>query len=625
MTSEGPGATERGDYPRPQMVRDGWTDLNGFWDFAYDDEDRGEEDGWYRPGHEAFTHRIRVPFPPESSASGVGDPGFHEVLWYRRSADVPSDLGLKRLILRFGAVDYKATVWVNGQLVASHEGGHTPFSCDVTAPVKAAQGLVIVVRAQDAPQDLAQPRGKQSWAEQPHGIWYDRTSGIWQPVWLEVVPELHIISTQWQPDLRHATVGFDIVLSRAPKGLVTARVRLSQSGRLLAEQSSRLYERHSHLDIALSAVPGLREMEGLWWSPSEPNLIDAEVHLVDNEGSDIDSVQCYFGLRSVEVADGKFILNGSPFYLRLALEQGYWPESHLAAPSSAALRTEVELIKELGFNGVRLHQKIEDPRFLYWADRLGIVVWSEMPSAYVFSNRVVERVTKEWLEVLERDRSHPSIVAWVPLNESWSVDNIEAREEEANFALSLYHLTKAVDPFRPVISNDGWEHVKSDIWTIHDYSPTGTGLRERYGDREQLARSLNGRRWARRVLLPRFDEDRGQPVVLSEFGGLSYAPARDEEWFGYATVSSPAEFAEQLKDLVYAICDNDQISGFCYTQLTDTGQERNGLLDEHRRPKLPVAELREIFGRVAKAVPHEELEISRRRVRDGTQSKGDLQ
>jgi beta-galactosidase/beta-glucuronidase len=607
------------------MVRDGWTDLNGFWDFAYDDEDRGEEDGWYRPGHEAFTHRIRVPFPPESSASGVGDPGFHEVLWYRRSADVPSDLGLKRLILRFGAVDYKATVWVNGQLVASHEGGHTPFSCDVTAPVKAAQGLVIVVRAQDAPQDLAQPRGKQSWAEQPHGIWYDRTSGIWQPVWLEVVPELHIISTQWQPDLRHATVGFDIVLSRAPKGLVTARVRLSQSGRLLAEQSSRLYERHSHLDIALSAVPGLREMEGLWWSPSEPNLIDAEVHLVDNEGSDIDSVQCYFGLRSVEVADGKFILNGSPFYLRLALEQGYWPESHLAAPSSAALRTEVELIKELGFNGVRLHQKIEDPRFLYWADRLGIVVWSEMPSAYVFSNRVVERVTKEWLEVLERDRSHPSIVAWVPLNESWSVDNIEAREEEANFALSLYHLTKAVDPFRPVISNDGWEHVKSDIWTIHDYSPTGTGLRERYGDREQLARSLNGRRWARRVLLPRFDEDRGQPVVLSEFGGLSYAPARDEEWFGYATVSSPAEFAEQLKDLVYAICDNDQISGFCYTQLTDTGQERNGLLDEHRRPKLPVAELREIFGRVAKAVPHEELEISRRRVRDGTQSKGDLQ
>jgi hypothetical protein len=324
-------------------------------------------------------------------------------------------------------------------------------------------------------------------------------------------------------------------------------------------------------------------------------------------------------MRSVEVADGKFILNGSPFYLRLALEQGFWPESHLAAPSSRALRTEVELIKELGFNGVRLHQKIEDPRFLYWADRLGIVVWSEMPSAYVYSGRVVERITKEWLEVLERDRSHPSIIAWVPLNESWGVNDIEAREEEANFALSLYHLTKAVDPARPVVSNDGWEHVKSDIWTIHDYSPTGAGLRERYGDREQLGRSLNGRRWARRVLLPRFDEDRGQPVVLSEFGGLSYAPRGDEEWFGYATVASPTEFAEQLKDLVDAICDNDQISGFCYTQLTDTGQERNGLLDEHRRPKLPVAELRKIFSRVAKAVPHEELEISRRRVQNRTQ------
>jgi beta-galactosidase/beta-glucuronidase len=619
MASEGSAGSQEGDYPRPQMVRDQWTDLDGFWDFAYDDEDRGEQEGWYRSGHEAFTRRISVPFPPESSASGIDDPAFHQVLWYRRSVSVPTDIGLKRLILHFGAVDYKATVWAGGQSVGHHEGGHTPFSCDLTGPAKAGPELVIVVRAEDAPQDLMQPRGKQSWAEQPRDIWYARTSGIWQPVWLEVVPELHIVSTNWQPDVRHATVGFDIALSRVPKGLVTVRARLSQSGRLLAEHASRLYEPHSHLDIALSAVPGLREMEDLWWSPSAPNLIDAEVCLVDDDGADIDRVLCYFGLRSVEVADGKFLLNGSPFYLRLALEQGFWPESHLAAPSSGALRTEVELIKELGFNGVRLHQKIEDPRFLYWADRLGIVVWSEMPSAYVYSSRVVERVTKEWLEVLERDRSHPSIIAWVPLNESWGVNDIEAREEEANFALSLYHLTKAVDPARPVVSNDGWEHVKSDIWTIHDYSPTGAGLRERYGDREQLARSLNGRRWARRVLLPHFDEDRGQPVVLSEFGGLSYAPAPDEEWFGYATVGSPREFAEQLKDLVDAICENDQISGFCYTQLTDTGQERNGLLDQHRRPKLPVAELREIFSRVAKAVPHEELEISRRRAQNRAQ------
>jgi beta-galactosidase/beta-glucuronidase len=625
MATEGSAAPEEGDYPRPQMVRDQWTDLNGPWDFAYDDEDRGEDEGWYRPGHEAFTQRICVPFPPESSASGVHDPGFHEVLWYRRNVSVPGDLGPDRLMVHFGAVDYAATVWANGQLVGSHEGGHTPFSCDVTGPAKAGRDLVVVVRAQDAPQDLTQPRGKQSWAEEPHAIWYGRTSGIWQSVWFEVVPGTHIVSTHWQPDLRHARVGFDIALSRTPKGLVTARVRLSQSGRLLAEHSSRLYEPHSHLDIALSAVPGLREMEDLLWSPGSPNLVDAEVCLVDDDGADIDRVRCYFGLRSVEVADGKFILNGSPFYLRLALEQGFWRESHLAAPSSGALRTEVELIKELGFNGVRLHQKIEDPRFLYWADRLGIVVWSEMPSAYVYSSRVVERVTKEWLEVLERDRSHPSIVAWVPLNESWGVDDIEAREDEANFALSLYHLTKAVDPARPVVSNDGWEHVKSDIWTIHDYSPTGAGLRERYGDREQLVQSLSGRRWLRRVLLPRFDEERGQPVVLSEFGGLSYAPSGGEEWFGYATVASPTEFAGQLKDLVDAICENDQISGFCYTQLTDTGQERNGLLDENRHPKLPVAELREIFSRVSKAVPHEELEISRRIIRDGTQSKGGLQ
>src|SRR5579863_5299969 len=316
MGPEGGAASVEGDYPRPQMVRDGWTDLNGPWDFAYDDDDRGEHEGWYRPGHEAFTRKIRVPFPPESSASGIDEPGFHEVIWYRRNVSVPGDLGPKRVIVHFGAVDYAATVWADGQMVGSHEGGHTPFSCDVTGPAQAGRDLVLVVRAEDSPQDLTQPRGKQSWAEQPHGIWYRRTSGIWQSVWLEVVPGLHIVSTQWQADLRHASVGFDIALSRAAKGRVTVRVRLSQSGRLLAEHSSRLFEPHSHLDIALSAVPGLREIEGLWWSPNEPNLVDAEVRLVDDLGEDIDRVRCYFGLRSFEVADGKFILNGSPFYLR---------------------------------------------------------------------------------------------------------------------------------------------------------------------------------------------------------------------------------------------------------------------------------------------------------------------
>jgi beta-galactosidase/beta-glucuronidase len=239
------------------------------------------------------------------------------------------------------------------------------------------------------------------------------------------VPDLHIVSTHWQADLRHAKVGFDIGLSHAPGGLFSLRVRFLHRGRLIAEQSSRLYEPDTHLDIALAA--SWRAMEDVLWSPSAPNLIDAEVSLVDDDGAEIDLVRCYFGLRTVEIADGQFLLNGSPFYMRLALEQGFWPECHLAAPSSAALRYEVELVKELGFNGVRLHQKIEDPQFLYWADRLGIVVWSEMPSAYLFSGRVVQRVTKEWLEVLERDRRHPSIVAWVPLNESWSVDDIEAR------------------------------------------------------------------------------------------------------------------------------------------------------------------------------------------------------
>jgi hypothetical protein len=381
-------------------------------------------------------------------------------------------------------------------------------------------------------------------------------------------------------------------------------VRILLGGDVLAEHRSRLYKRDSRFDIALSIAENGQGLDGLLWSPKSPTLLDAEIELLDEQGTTLDAVRSYFGFRSVEVVDGRFVLNGGPLYLRLALEQGFWPQSHLSSPSSRALQREVELIKKLGFNGVRVHQKAEDPRFLYWTDRLGVLVWSEMPSAYVYSKRMIDRLVSEWLEVLERDRGHPSIVAWVPLNESWGVDHVAHRDDQKHFIASLYNLTKAVDTTRPVISNDGWEHVVSDIWTIHDYSPTGQGMLDRYQGDASLMRSLLGRPWHRRVLLSA-DSGRGQAVVLSEIGGFSFVPKPGEESFAHSTVSSPAELAERLEDLIGAVCESRDVAGYCYTQLTDTGQERNGVLDENREPKLPFERLRSIFAQPSKAVPSE--------------------
>jgi hypothetical protein len=372
-----------------------------------------------------------------------------------------------------------------------------------------------------------------------------------------------------------------------------------------------LLDRHVAFDVALPAARHGQYLGRLLWSPSNPNLVDAVVEVVQDGGA-VDTVRSYFGFRSVGIEDGRFLLNGQPFFLRLALEQGYWPQSHLAAPSAEALRREVELVKELGFNGVRIHQKVEDPRFLEWCDRLGLLVWAEMPSAFEFAPRAVERVTREWLEVVRRDRSHPCVVTWVPLNESWGVWDIGEVEEQRHYATALYHLTKALDGTRPVISNDGWEHTESDIWGVHDYGAHGDSLTARYGSAEAVARVLSDRRPGRKRVVLGDPVDRGQPVVLTEFGGLSYAPSEGQKWFGYATVGSAEELEDRLRELVGAILDSSELAGFCYTQLTDTEQERNGLLTEDRLPKLPVEVVREILTRPARAIPPEEIDASRR-------------
>jgi hypothetical protein len=317
----------------------------------------------------------------------------------------------------------------------------------------------------------------------------------------------------------------------------------------------------------------------------------------------LDEVGSYCGLRSISTTGGRFVLNGRAYVLRMVLAQNYWPESHLAAPSPDALRREVELVKELGFNGVRIHQKVEDPRFLAWCDRLGVVAWGELPSTLDFDPVTVRRLAAEWTEVLERDRSSPALVAWVPFNESWGIPNMEDDERQRDAVRALYHLTRAIDPTRPVIGNDGWEHLVSDVFGVHDYSPSGELLRERYGSHEALERTLGQvQPFYRSLTLPGVARA-GQPLMVTEFGGITFDPDNQDFWNGYGAVGSADELLARYEELVSALLASPVVGGFCYTQLTDTAQERNGLLDEQRRPKADLARIAAINQLESAAVP----------------------
>ncbi|MHB1234623.1 MAG: glycoside hydrolase family 2 protein [Microbacteriaceae bacterium] len=592
-----------GTYPRPQLLRTRWADLDGEWGFRYDDDDIGLAEKWYQ--NPRFDRRITVPFPPESIASGIGDTGYHPVVWYQRdlTADDLAAAGLDqaspRLLLHFGAVDYRAQVWLNGSYLGSHEGGHTPFHFDLTGtadPTRESQTLV--VRAEDLPRDVAQARGKQDWLPEPHAVWYDRTTGIWQPVWLEAVPELAVESLQWATDLTTASVQLTLRLNGRRSEQTDATVTISYGDDVLVVQSTKTHSRELVLTFELHGQSNGQAYERLLWSPEHPRLLDAAI-TVSTPGS-TDTVYSYFGIRSAATGYGRFLLNDRPYYLRSVLSQGFWPQTHLACPSADALRAEAQLIKDLGFNAVRVHQKIEDPRLLFWTDKLGLLVWAEMPSALEFSPLAVGRVIAEWSEALQRDRSHPSIVTWVPLNESWGVQHIAHDPAMQAYASALVQLTKAYDQSRPVISNDGWEHMDSDIVSIHDYESSPPVVRERYADvtaRDALLAGIGPA--GRRILLDRTqhpeDGPDQKPVMLTEFGGVRFTPDKTVPGgWGYSSATSAEDFAERLGGLMDAVRASTFLAGFCYTQLTDTQQEANGLCDENRIPKLPIEVLARI-------------------------------
>jgi len=567
-------------YPRPQLERAEWFDLDGEWEFSLD-----PDAVWRLPTEPDWKHRIKVPFSPETAASGIGDTGFYRSCWYRRHFEAPALRAGERLILHFCAVDYSARVWVNGHLATEHVGGYTPFSTDITEHLNAANPQTLEVCADDDPADLSKPRGKQDWQLLPHSIWYPRTTGIWQPVWMERVSSTHLGQVRWTPNVERWELGFEAWLGGERRDDLRLNVKLYGGDTLLADDTYAVVANEVHRRIALSD-PGIDDYRNeLLWSPATPTLIHAELKLMRADGELLDSARSYTALRSIGAQGDKFVLNGRPYQLRMVLDQGYWPDTGITAPDDDAYRRDVELQKAMGFNGARKHQKIESPRYLYWADTLGLLVWEEMPSAYRFTRTSIERLTREWTEVIARDVSHPCIIAWVPFNESWGVPDLPDSPAQRHYVQALYHLTKTLDPSRPVIGNDGWESVATDIIGIHDYDDQPERIAKRYM-LDEIPRLFKRERPGGRLLLLQ-GEVQEQPIVLTEFGGIAFSRDHAHTW-GYSRGETEEDFAKRYLHLLKVVRTLPVLAGFCYTQFADTYQEANGLLYADRTPKFPI-------------------------------------
>lgn len=585
----------RPEYPRPQFVRPEWMNLNGEWEFAFDGEEAGIEERWY--DGRALAGRIVVPFPYQSELSGIGDKGVHECVWYARTFEVPEDWRGRDLLLHFGAVDYRTTVWVNGQEVGHNQGGHVPFTFEIAPYVRAGANR-LTLRVIDR-QEPHQPRGKQSSTGLPHDIDYYCTTGVWQTVWLEPVPPFRIEDIRITPLAHRNSIAMSVYL-HAPSSAWRVEVEVLDGGRVVSKAEERTAVTTAWF---LLSIPFAK-----LWSPDSPYLYDLRVRLYGEDGRLLDEVTSYTGLRNVAVREGQLFLNGEPLYLKMVLDQGYWPAGLLAAPSDEALQADVGWAKMFGYNGARKHQKIEDPRWLYWCDRLGLLVWSEMPNAREWSSLAEERLASEWRRAVRRDYNHPSVIAWVPVNESMGFPGLgQQHPGQYAFIERMVSATRRIDPTRPVIDNDGWEHTDiTDICAIHDYTPTAERLRERYSEKMSDG-SLPSKVWiGERPLFARGSKYRGQPVVLSEVGGFLTIPSgvpaerRDMLYQYYGSVEDSEELLSKYRDLMEGIASLRFLAGFCYTQLTDIEQEANGLLTYDRRPKIAPERILEIHRKLFK-------------------------
>ncbi|MFJ4170520.1 glycoside hydrolase family 2 protein [Paenarthrobacter sp. NPDC089714] len=598
-------ALPKPEHPRPQLVRDTWLNLNGTWGFEIDAGDSGLERGLLT---RELAGEILVPFAPESALSGVENVDFMEAVWYRKSVGIPRDWEGLKVLLHFGAVDHDATVWVNGVEVARHRGGFTPFTADLSEVTEPGAAADIVVRARDSRHDM-QARGKQAtWYNNTH-CQYTRTTGIWQTVWLEAVPDVHIKRLRMTPGLADSSLTLEVPVSRNRTGHTVEAVLTNPQSKVRMEASARA-------DVDLS--PALRfeipEAQLRPWSHEDPFLYDLRVTLKNDVGQTVDEVSSYAAVRSIAL-DGKVVrINGKAVFQRLVLDQGYWPGSLMTAPDDAALVKDIELAKSAGFNGARLHQKVFEERFLYHADRLGYLVWGEFGDWGVsgggtlgHNQQPTASFVAQWLEVLQRDYNHPSIIGWCPLNETHQHlhDRITVLDDVTQ---AMFLATKLADPTRPVIDASGYSHRvrETDIYDSHSYEQDPDTFRVEQaglaGGKPFVNRAHDGVDYS----VPY----NGQPFFVSEFGGIWWneAEARQaaaagndvETSWGYGQrVASEEEFYERFEGLCGVLLDNPEMFGYCYTQLTDVFQEKNGIFTFDRSAKLDLSRIRAVQQRRA--------------------------
>lgn len=546
----------RQEHPNPQFMRENWLCLNGKWQFEIDKGKSGFERKLYKR-EASLSGEIIVPFCPESKLSGVEHKDFMNCVWYSREVELSEKQRNGKILLHFGAVDYEAHVYVNGFEAGRHKGGYVAFSVDITSLALTGKNIITLCAYDDIRNPLV-PRGKQSEEYYSHHCDYTRTTGIWQSVWLEFLPEKHIKSVKYYPDAE----GSSLTIHADLCGGGVFRAEAFYEGRSMGSAQIESRGGFASLHIPLS--------EKHLWEVGKGRLYDLKLSF------GADEVSSYFGLRNIAFEGMKFLLNGKSVFQRLVLDQGFYPDGIYTAPTDEDLLGDILLSKAMGFNGARLHEKVFEPRFLYHADREGYLVWGEYPNWGLDHSRpdAIYSILPEWTEILHRDFNHPSIIGWCPFNETWDVNH---RRQHDDLLRLIYRSTKAIDSTRPCIDTSGNYHVETDIFDIHDYNQNPQEFKARY-DALMTEGEFN-------ITFPDRQRYEGQPIFISEYGGIQWSLVQDGGW-GYGTApKTEEEFIERYKGLTDALLDNDQMFGFCYTQLTDIEQEQNGLYTYDRKAK----------------------------------------
>ena len=578
------GAQPRAEYPRPQFERADWVNLNGEWSFALDLSDSGRDRDFYNS--KGFEQRITVPFAPESKLSGIGYTDFINSVWYQRMIQIPSAWQGKRVKLNFGAVYYESEVYIDGRFVGRHYGGSDSFAFDITDFVGDGKEHSIVVHAESDLRSGTQPGGKQSTNYYSYGCSYTRTTGIWQTVWMEAVDDMALERVQVVTDIDNEQIVVIPTYYNVAGGN-TLSVEVRDGGKVVAHAES----------AAVQGVPVVVALKkAKLWSPESPFLYDVVYEVKDAEGKTLDRVDAYVGMRKVHIDGNKIYLNNKPYYQRLVLDQGFYPDGIWTAPSDEALKHDIEMSKAAGFNGARLHQKVFEERFHYWADKLGYIVWGEMASWDKDFNSVAaaRNFLSEWGNIVMRDRNHPALIVWTPFNEEFGVPSNEA----GRFLTDVYNETRRLDPTRPVNTVSGGIYVISDFCTAHCYEQDGARLHSMLFDGEKFYQPQGPNGGFERAIRKLY-YDGSLPYVLDEFGGIKCAETQPEggnSW-GYGDAAPTREdFYKRLEALVKAIVDHsDKICGFCYTQLTDVEQEQNGVYYYDRGEKFDMGRVKAIF------------------------------